>query len=120
MWPWGGTKEDVRGTTPPLWVEGRLTGTILTLVGTAGVGLLTWSIVGGAPLSDARAALVALLLYVLLCLPLVRVNQAIQDQRRIARAESEERRRQRTRRPYNVVDEADVVLARALGRRGTR
>ena len=61
-----------------------------------------------------------LLLYVLLCLPLVRVDQAIQDQRRIERAESEERRRQRKRRPYNVVDEADVVLARALGRRGTR
>jgi len=40
------------------------------------------------------------------------VDQAIKEQERTARTEGEEQR-QRLRRPYNVVDEADAVLARA-------
>jgi len=98
-------------------VWARLTGTILTLVGVGGVGLLTWTITGGAPLSDARLALAALLVYVALCTLIVRGDQAIKAQGRSARAEDEERRQRR--RPYSVMDEAEAVLAHAHGRRGT-
>jgi len=73
---------------------------------------------GGAPTSDARAALAALLIYVTLCALIVRVDRAIKGQERAARAEGEDRRRQLRRRPYSVVDEAEAVLVRAHGRRG--
>ncbi len=108
------TEEDVRGVTRRPWVWERLTATILTLVGVAAVGLLTWTITGGAPLRDARLALAALLVYVVLCTLIVRGDQTIKAQERAARAEGEERRR-RPRRPYSVVDEAEAVLARAQG-----
>jgi len=108
------TEGDVRGATRRPWVWARLTGTILTLVGMAGVGLLTWAITGGAPLSDARLAFAALLVYVALCTLIMRGDQTIKAQERAARAEGEERRR-RPRRPYSVVDEAEAVLARAQG-----
>ena len=111
---WRETEDAMRGATRRPWVWARLTGTILTLVGMAGVGLLTWVITGGAPLSDARLALVALLVYVALCTLIVRGDRAIKAQGRAARAEGEERRR-RPRRPYSVVDEAEAVLARAQG-----
>ncbi len=113
------TEEAMRGTTRRPWVWARLTGTILTLIGMAGVGLLTWAITRGAPLSEARLAFAALLVYVALCTLIVRGDQAIQAQERAARAEGEERRR-RPRRPYSVVDEAEAVLARAHGQRETR
>jgi len=113
------TEGDVRGATRRPWEWERLTGTILTLVGMAGVGLLTWAITGGAPLSDARLALVALLVYVALCILIVRVDHAIKAQKWSERAEDEERRQRLRRRPYSVVDEAEAVLARAQGRRGT-
>jgi type VI protein secretion system component VasK len=119
MRQWGETEEDVRGATRRPWVWERLAGTILTLVGVAGVGLLTWAITGGAPLRDARLALAALLIYVALCTLIVRGDQAIKAQGRDKRAEDEERRQRLRRRPYSVVDEADAVLARAHGRRGT-
>jgi len=51
---------------------------------------------------------------------IVRVDRAIKGQERAERAEGEDRRRQLRRRPYSVVDEAEAVLARAQGRRGTR
>jgi hypothetical protein len=99
----------------------RLTWTILALVGVAGLGLLGWSLTGrGTQMSDARAALVALIVYVTLCALIVRVDRAIKGQERAERAEGEDRRRQLRRRPYSVVDEAEAVLARAQGRRGTR
>ncbi len=79
---WGGVEEDVTGATRRPWVWARLTGTVLTLVGVAGVGLLTWTITGGAPLRDARLALAALLVYVALCTLIVRVDQAIKEQGR--------------------------------------
>ncbi len=41
------------------------------------------------------------------------VDQAIKEQERTARTEGEEQRQRLRRRPYNVVDEADAVLARA-------
>jgi len=118
MAQWGGTEEADRGAPRQLWVWERRTRTILTLVGMAGVGLLTWSIMGGAPTSDARAALAALLIYVTLWALIVQVDSARKGQERAARVESEERRRQLRRRPYSVVDEAEAVLARAHGRRG--
>ncbi len=55
----------------------RLTRTILTLVSAAGLGLLIWTITGGAPLRDARLALAALLVYVALRTLIVRVDHAI-------------------------------------------
>jgi len=116
---WRETEDAMRGTTRRPWVWARLTDTILTLVGMAGVGLLTWTITGGAPLSDACLALVALLVYVALCTLIVRGDQAIKTQGRSARAEDEERRQRRRRRPYSVMDEAEAVLAHAHGRRGT-
>jgi len=118
MAQWSGTEEADRGVPRQPWVWERRTRTILTLVGMAGVGLLTWSIMGGAPTSDARAALAALLIYVTLCALIVRVDRAIKGQERAARAEGEDRRRQLRRRPYSVVDEAEAVLARAHRRRG--
>lgn len=83
------TEEAVRGETRQLGVWERLTRTILTLVGVAGLGVMTWSRRGSAPMSAARA-------------------------------EGAERHRQLRRRPYNVGDEAEAVLAHAHGRRGTR
>ncbi len=118
MAQWGGSEEADRGATRQPWVWERRTRTILTLVGMAGVGLLTWSIMGGAPTSDARAALAALLIYVTLCALIVRVDRAIKGQERAARAEGADRRRQLRRQPYSVV--AEAVLARAQGRRGMR
>jgi len=119
MAQWGGTEEADRGATRQPWVWERRIRTILTLVGIAGVGLLTWSIMGGTPTSDARAVLAALLIYVTLCALIVRVDRAIKGQERTERAEGEERRRQLRRRPYSVVDEAEAVLVRAQGRRET-
>jgi len=116
---WRETEDAMRGTTRRPWVWARLTGTILTLVGMAGVGLLTWAITGGAPLSDACLALAALLVYVALCTLIVRVDQAIQAQGRAKRAEDEERCQRLRRRPSSVVDEAEAVLAHAQGRRET-
>jgi len=107
------TEDAMRGVTRRPWVWKRLTGTILTLVGVAGVGLLTWTITGGAPLSDACLALVALLVYVALCTVIVRVDQAIKAQERFERAEDEERSQRLRRRPYSVVAEAEAVLAGA-------
>ncbi len=120
MAQWGGTEEADRGAPRQPWVWERRTRTILTLVGMAGVGLLTWSIMGGAPTSDARAALAALLVYVALCTLIVRVDRSIKDQIRVERVESEARRQRLRRPPYSVVDEAEAVLARAQGRRGAR
>ncbi len=111
---WRETEETARGATHRPWVWARRTRMILTLVGVAGVGLLTWSMTRGTAMSDARVALVALLVYVALCTLIVRGDQAIKAQERAARAEGEERRR-RPRRPYSVVDEAEAVLARAQG-----
>ncbi len=116
MAQWGGTEEVDRGATRQPWLGERRTWTILTLVGMAGVGLLTWSNKGGAPTSDARAALAALLVYVTLCLLIVHVDHVIKGHVRAAR---EERRRRLRRQPYRVVDEAEAVLARVQGR-GTR
>ncbi len=115
MAQWGGTEEADRGATRQPRVWERRTRTTLMLVGMAGAGLLTWSIMGGAPTSDARAALAALLIYVTLCALIVRVDRAIKGQERAARAEGEDRRQQFRRRPYSVVDEAEAVLARAQG-----
>jgi len=109
---WRETEDAMRGTTRRPWVWVRLTGTILTLVGVAAVGLLTWTITGGAPLSDAGLALAALLVYVVLCTVIVRGDLAIKEQGRAACAEDEERS-QRLRRPYSVVAEAEAVLAGA-------
>ncbi len=120
MAQWSGTEEADRGVPRQPWVWERRTRTILTLVGMAGVGLLTWSIMGGAPTSDARAALAALLIYVTLCALIVRVDRAIKGQERAARAAGEERRRRLRRHPYRVVDEAASVLVRAQARRETR
>jgi len=120
MAQWGGTEEADRGTTHWLWVWERLTWTILALVGVAGLGLLGWSLTGrGTPMSDARAALVALIVYVTLCTVIIRGGRAMKGQERAERAVGEERRRQLRRRPYSVVDEAEAVLARAQGQ-GTR
>jgi len=120
MAQWGGTEEADRGTTHWLWVWERLTWTILALVGVAGLGLLGWSLTGrGTPMSDARAALVALTVYVTLCTVIIRGGRAMKGQERAERAVGEERRRQLRRRPYSVVDEAEAVLARAQGQ-GTR
>jgi len=113
MRQWGETEEDVRGATRRPWVWARLTATILTLVGVAAVGLLTWTITGGAPLHDACLALAALLGYVALCTVIVRSDLAIKEQGRFDRAEDEERRQRLRRRPYSVVAEAEAVLAGA-------
>ena len=121
MAQWGGTEEADRGAPRQPWVWERRTRTILMLVGMAGAGLMGWSLTGrGTQMSDARAALVALIVYVTLCALIVRVDRAIKGQERAERAEGEDRRRQLRRRPYSVVDEAEAVLARAQGRRGTR
>jgi len=113
------TEDEARRATCQPWVWERLTGTILTLVGVAGVGLLTWTITGGVPLGDARLALAALLVYVALCTLIVRGDQAIKEQGRATRAEDEERRQRLRRRPYSVMDEAEAVLTHAQGRRET-
>ncbi len=114
MAQWGGTEEADRGATRQPWVWERRTRTILTLVGMAGVGLLTWSIMGGAPTSDARAARAGLLVYLALCALIVRVDRAMKRRERAARGEDEELQRRLRRRPCSVVDnEAEVVLARA-------
>ncbi len=119
MAQWGGTEEADRGATRQPWVWERRTRTILTLVGMAGLGLLGWSLTGGGtPMSDARVALVALIVYVTLCMMIIRGDRAMKGRERAARAAGEERR-QRLRRPYSVVDEAEAVLARAQGQ-GTR
>ena len=114
------TEEAVRGETRQRGVWERLTRTILTLVGVAGLGVMTWSRRGSAPMSAARAALAALLVYVPLCALIVRIGRAMKERARVARAEGAERHRQLRRRPYNVGDEAEAVLAHAHGRRGTR
>jgi len=117
------TEEAVRGETRQRGVWARLTRTILTLVGVAGLGVMTWSRRGSAPMSAARAALAALaalLVYVTLCALIVRIGRAMKERARVARAEGAERHRQLRRRPYNVGDEAEAVLAHAHGRRGTR
>ena len=119
MRQWGETEEDVRGATRWPWVWERLAGTILMLVGMAGAGLLTWSIMGGAPISDARAALVALIVYVTLCTVIIRGDRAMKGQEPAERAAGEERRRRLRRWPYSVVAEAEAVLTRAQ-RQGTR
>jgi len=118
MAQWGGTEEADRGAPCQPWVWERRTRTILMLVGMAGAGLLTWSIMGGAPTSDARAALVALIVYVTLCTVIIRGDRAMKGQEPAERAAGEERRRRLRRRPYSVVDEAEAVLTRAQGRRG--
>jgi len=119
MRQWGETEGVVRGATRRPWVWERVTGTTLTLVGVAGVGLLTWTITGAVPLSDTRLTLAALLVDAALCILIVRVDQAIKKQRRVERVENEERRRRLRRRPYSVVAEAEAVLAHAQGRRET-
>ncbi len=118
MAQWGGTEEADRGASRQPWVWERRTRTILMLVGMAGAGLLTWSIMGGAPTSDVRAALVALIVYVTLCTVIIRGDRAMKGQEPAERAGAERRRRLR-RRPYSVVDEAEAVLTRAQ-RQGTR
>ncbi len=120
MAQWGGTEEADRGATQWPWVWERFTWTILALVGVAGLGLLSWSLTGGGtPMSDARAALVALIVYVTLCMMIIRGDRAMKGRERAARAAGEERRRRLRRRPYSVVDEAEAVLARVQGQ-GTR
>ena len=120
MAQWGGTEEADRGAPRRSRVWERLIRAILALVGAAGLGLLGWSLAGGGTqMSDARAALVALIVYVTLCTMIIRGDRAMKGQERAARAESEERRRRLGRRPYSVVDEAEAVLARAQGQ-GTR
>ncbi len=114
MAQWGGTEEADRGTTHRLWGWERLTWTILALVGVACLGLLGWSLTGGGTqMSDARAALVALIVYVTLCMVIIRGDRPMKGQERAERAAGEERRRRLGRRPYSVVDEAEAVLARA-------
>ncbi len=120
MAQWGGTEEVDRGATCQPWLWERRTWTILTLVGMAGVGLLTWSNTGGASTNDAHAALAALLVYVTLCILIVHVDRVIKGHERAARVAREERRRRLRRRPYRVVDEAEAVLVRAQGQRETR
>jgi len=120
MRQWGETEGVVRGATRRPWVWERVTGTTLTLVGVAGAGLLTWTITGAVPLSDARLTLAALLVDAALCILIVRVDQAIKKQRRVERVENEERRRRLRRRPYSVVAEAEAVLVRAQERREMR
>jgi len=110
---WRETEDAMRGVTRRPWVWERLTATILTLVGVAAVGLLTGTITGGAPLSDAGMALAALLVYVALCTVIVRGDLTIKEQGRAARAEDEERSQWLRRRPYSVVAEAEAVLAGA-------
>ncbi len=125
MAQWGGTEEADRGAPRRSRVWERLIRAILALVGVAGLGLaslglLSWSLAGGGTqMSDARATLVALIVYVTLCMVIIRGDRAMKGQERAARAESEERRRRLGRRPYSVVDEAEAVLARAQGQ-GTR
>jgi len=120
MAQWGGIEEADRGTTRRPWLWERLTGAILALGGVAGLGLLGWSLTGGGtPMSDARAALVALIVYVTLCTVIIRGDRAMEGQERAARAAGEERRRRLRRQPYSVVDEAEAVLARVQGQ-GTR
>ncbi len=117
---WRETEEAVRGATRQPWIWERLTWTILTLVGVVGIVLLGVSITGGGTqMSDARAALVALIVYVTLCTVIIRVDRTIKGQERAECAAGEERRRRLRRRPYSVVDEAEAVLARAQGQ-GTR
>jgi len=113
---WRGTEEADRDATRRPWVWERLTWTILTLVGVVGIGLLGWTMMGGAPMSDARSALAALLVYVTLCALIVGVDRTIKGQERAERAE---RRRRLRQPPYSVVDEAEAVLARARDRRRT-
>jgi len=117
MAQWRETEEADGGATRQPWVWERLTWTILPLGGVVGLGLLGWTMRGGAPIG---AALAALLIYVTLCALIVRIDRAIKRQERVERVEGEERRRRLRRRPYSVVDEAETVLDRALGRRGTR
>ncbi len=117
---WRETEEAVRGATHQPWIWERLTWTILTLVGVAGLGVLGWSLTGGGTqMSDARATLVALIVYVTLCMVIIRGDRAMKGQERAERAAGEERRRRLRRRPYSVVDEAEAVLAR-VQEQGTR
>jgi len=113
---WRETEDaDQRATRRPgMWAH--LTWTILTLVGVVGLGLLGVSLTGGGTqMSDARTALAALLVYVTLCMMIIRVDRTIKGHERVKRAASEERRRRFRRRPYSVVDEAEAVLAPAQG-----
>ncbi len=120
MAQWGGTEEADRGAPRQPWVWERRTRTILMLVGMAGAGLMGWSLTGrGTQMSDARAALVALIVYVTLCTVIIRGDRAMKGQERAERAAGAERRRRLRRRPYSVVDEAEAVLTRAQ-RQGTR
>jgi len=107
---WRETEDaDQRATRRPgMWA--RLTPTILTLVGVASFGLMTWTIRGGLAMSDVHAALTALLVYVTVCLLIIGVDHAINGQERAAEATQP---RTAKRWPYNVVAEAEAVLARA-------
>ncbi len=118
---WRETKDADKGATRQPWMWERLTWTTLTLVGVVGLGLMGWSITGGAQMSDACAALAAFLIYVTLCILIVHVDRVIKGQERVERAASEERRLRIRRRPYSVVDEAEaVLLARRAQGQGTR
>ena len=120
MAQWGGTEEADRGAPRRSRVWERLIRAILALVGAAGLGLLGWSLAGGGTqMSDARAALVALIVYVTLCTMIIRGDRAMKGQERAARAVGVDRRRRLRRRQYSVVAEAEAVLARAQGQ-GTR
>jgi hypothetical protein len=120
MAQWGRTEEADRGAPRRSRVWERLIRAILALVGVASLGLLGWSLTGGGTqMSDARAALVALIVYVALCTVIIRGDRAMKGQEWAERAAGEERRRRLRRRPYSVVDEAEAVLARVHGQ-GTR
>ncbi len=116
MAQWGGTEEADRGAPRRPWLWERLTWAILTLGSVASAGLVAWDMTGGAHRGDAGAARAGILVYLVLCTLIVRVDRAM---KRRERAAGEERRRQLRRRPYSVVDEAEAVLARAQGQ-GTR
>jgi len=121
MAQWGGTEDADRGAPRRPWMWERLIRAILALVGVAGLGLLGWSLTGGGTqMSDVRATLVALIVYVTLCMVIIRGDRAMKGQEWAERAAGEERRRRLRRRPYSVVAEAEAVLDRAHGRRRTR
>ena len=66
-------------------------------------------------MSDARAALVALIVYVTLCTVIIRFDRTIKAQEWAARVEGERRRQRLRRQQYSVVDEAEAVLNRVHG-----
>ncbi len=116
MAQWGRTEEADRGAPRRSRVWERLIRAILALVGAAGLGLLGWSLAGGGTqMSDARAALVALIVYVTLCTVIIRFDRTIKAQEWAARVEGERRRQRLRRQQYSVVDEAEAVLNRVHG-----